>query len=90
MHSNPNSPELKMSLIRTVKVIVKLPGNKTETLTESIPGEWVAGDKDALSEVLENPKIRTKIAVVQEHVISAQISDPWDPTNAGGFRVVRG
>jgi hypothetical protein len=78
-----------MALIRTIRVMVKLPGNKTETITEHIPADWVAGDKDALSEVLENPRIRTKIAVVQEHVISAQISDPWEPRD-GGIRIVRG
>jgi hypothetical protein len=60
-------------------VLVKLPGNKTQTLTERIPADWVSGEKDALSEVLENKKIRTKIAVVAENVISAQISDPRDP-----------
>lgn len=77
-----------MAYIRTVTVLVKLPGNKSETLVESIPADWVSGDKDAISEVLENPKIRTRIAVVPEYIISAQITEPWDPSNAG--RIIRG
>ena len=77
-----------MTMVRRVTVLVKLPGNKTQSLSENIPADWVTGEKDALSEVLENPKIRTKIAVVADHVISAQISDPWDPSQ--GIRIVRG
>lgn len=77
-----------MALIRTLTVLVKLPGNKTEKLVENIPADWVTGEKDALSEVLENAQIRTRIAVVQEYIISAQISQPWDPSNAGRvFRI---
>lgn len=77
-----------MAYERTISVLLKLPGNKTQTLTESVPAEWISGEKDAISEVLENPKIRTKIAVVAEHVISAQISDPYDPNAT--VRLVRG
>lgn len=77
-----------MALVRSVRVLVKLPGNKTQTLSENIPAEWVTGEKDALSEVLENPKLRTKISVMPDHVISAQISDPYDPI--AGVRIVRG
>jgi hypothetical protein len=76
-----------MALVRMIKVLVKLPGNKTETLRDTIPADWVSGDKDAISEVLQNPKVRTKIAVVAEHIISVQIGDPYDPAEAG--RVIR-
>jgi hypothetical protein len=73
-----------MALTRTITVLLKLPGNKTQSIVESVPAEWISGDKDAISELLENPKIRTKIAVVVEHVISVQISDPYDPWQIGG------
>jgi hypothetical protein len=76
-----------MALLRTITVLVKLPGNKTETLRQNVPAEWISGDKDAMSEVIDNPKVRTKISVVREHLISVQIGDPWD--SAAASRVVR-
>ena len=77
-----------MSLVRTISVLVKLPGNKTQTIRENVPADWITGEKDAISEILENQKVRTKIAVVADHIISVQISNPWDP--AGTARIVRG
>ena len=77
-----------MALIRTVTVLLKLPGNKTETIKEHVPAGWISGKKDAISEILENEQVRTKIAVVAEHVISVQIGEPWDPTVP--VRIVRG
>jgi hypothetical protein len=77
-----------MALVRTIRVLVKLPGNKTQTITESVPADWVSGEKDAITEVLENAKVRTKIAVSADYLISAQISDPWDPTQS--VRILRG
>ena len=70
---------MPMALQRMITVLVKLPGNKTQTLEESVPAEWVSGERDAISEVLQNEQVRTKIAVLAEHVISVQISDPFDP-----------
>lgn len=75
-------------MIRTIKVLVKLPGNKTQTLTETVPADWISGNRDALTELLQNEKVRTKISVQPDHVISVQISDPWNP--AASARVVRG
>ena len=77
-----------VAMIRTIKVLVKLPGNKTQTLTETVPAEWITGDRDALSELLQNDKVRTKISVNADHVVSVQISEPWNPM--GSARVVRG
>jgi len=77
-----------MALERTITVLLKLPGNKTQTITQSVPADWINGDKDAISEVLENPRVRTKIAVVADHVISVQISEPWDLS--ASRRIVRG
>lgn len=77
-----------MATIRTITVLVKLPGNKTQTLKQNVPAEWIAGDRDAMSELLQNDKVRTKISVQAEQVISVQISDPYDST--GTVRIVRG
>jgi hypothetical protein len=77
-----------MALVRTITVLLKLPGNKTQKITERVPAEWITGDKDAISEVLENPKVRTRIAVAADHVISVQISNPWDPNES--YNIIRG
>jgi hypothetical protein len=77
-----------MALYRTITVLLKLPGNKTQTIAERVPAEWITGDKDAMSELLDNPQVRTRISVAADHVISVQITNPYDPHLQ--TRIVRG
>jgi hypothetical protein len=77
-----------MSLTRLVIVGFRGPGGKIEKVTQEIPADWVTGELDALHEVYNNQRLRTKIAVAPDTVIWAQISDPRDLSQV--MRVVRG
>jgi hypothetical protein len=77
-----------MSLLRAVSVGFQGPNRKIEEVTATIPAEWVTGDRDALTEIYENNKLRTRIAVTPGAALWAKISDPYNPVSS--VRVVRG
>jgi hypothetical protein len=67
-----------MSLLRQVTVGFRGANNKIERVTTSIPAEWVSGDRDALAEIYDNPKLRTRLSVAPGSAVWAEISDPFD------------
>lgn len=74
-----------MALVRSVTIGFRAANNKIERVETTIPADWVSGDRDALSEIYDNPKVRTKISVAEGAAIWAEIGEPWDPARGGGI-----
>lgn len=68
-----------MANLRTVTVKLRGPAGKYETISEDVPADWISGENDAMEEILSNKKLRTRLSVNAEFLVSAQISEPWDP-----------
>ena len=67
------------ALVRTVEVGFKGANNKLEKVSDEVPAEWISGENDAMAEVVNNAKLRTRFAVNPMAVVYARISEPWDP-----------
>ena len=77
-----------MALVRTVTVGFQGANKKIERVTVNIPADWVSGERDALHEIHDNEKLRTRLAVTPGTALWAEIGEPWDPT--AGIAVMRG
>jgi hypothetical protein len=67
-----------MALKRDVTVGFRGANNKIERVDVVVPAEWVSGDKDAMREIVENAKLRTRLSVNPEAALWVQISDVYD------------
>lgn len=65
-------------MVRDVTVGFRGANNKIEKVSDAVPAEWITGDRDALAEIYDNPKLRTRISVAEGAAIWAQIGDPYD------------
>lgn len=70
-----------MAMVRQVEVGFQGANRKIEKVSTTIPADWVTGQKDALSEVYENQKLRTRLSVQPGTAVWAEISDPFDDSN---------
>jgi hypothetical protein len=69
-----------MAMVRDVTVGFRGANNKIEKVSDAVPADWIIGDRDALAEIYDNPKLRTRISVAEGAAIWAQIGDPYDDT----------
>jgi hypothetical protein len=67
-----------MAIVRSVHVGFQGANRKIEQYSTTIPADWVSGEKDALTEVYENQKLRTRLSVAPGTAIWAEISEPYD------------
>ena len=67
-----------MTMVRDVTVGFQGAGKKIESVHATIPADWVTGENDALSEIEDNPKVRSRIAVALGTAVYAKIGDPYD------------
>lgn len=77
-----------MAMVRDVTIGFQGAGKKIETVHATIPADWVSGENDALSEIEENPKVRSRIAVVLGTALWAKIGDPYDDS-PDSYRAIR-
>ena len=70
--------ERLMTMVRDVEIGFQGAGRKLETVRTTIPAEWVSGENDAMSEVEDNPKVRTRIAIALGSALWAKISEAYD------------
>jgi len=75
-----------MASIRTVTVGFQGPNRNIERVTIQIPADWVTGERDALVEIENNERLRTRLAVRHGAALWAEIGEPWEPT--GGVYVL--
>jgi hypothetical protein len=68
-----------MALVRDVTVGFRGANNKIERVITTVPAEWVSGELDALAEIYDNSKLRTRLSVAPGSAIWAEISDPYEP-----------
>lgn len=64
--------------MRVVTVGFRGANNKLEQISTTIPADWVTGERDALTEVYDNQKLRTRLSVAPNNAVWAEISDPFD------------
>jgi hypothetical protein len=72
-----------MAMVRTVSVGFQGANRKIEQISSTIPADWVTGDRDALHEIYNNEKLRTRISVAPSTAIWAEISAPFDDSPVG-------
>ncbi len=77
-----------MALIRDVSVGFQGSSGKIERVEAQIPADWVSGEKDALHEIYENQRVRTRIAVTPGSALWATIGEPWDPVAAAAISFI--
>lgn len=68
-----------MALVRTVTVGIRDAGGKVHVVTHDVPEDWASGERDAMVEVAENERLRTRFAVDPASVVYAKIGEPRDP-----------
>jgi hypothetical protein len=67
-----------MTLKRDVTVGFRGANNKIERVVVTVPAEWISGEKDAMREIVENQKLRTRLSVNPEAALWVEISEPYD------------
>jgi len=72
-----------MALKRDVTVGFRGANNKIERVIVTIPAEWVRGDRDAMLELTDNAKLRTRLSVAANAPIWVEIGDQYDDSVIG-------
>lgn len=72
-----------MAMVRAVRVGFKGANGKIERVETTVPADWISGDKDALTEIFDNDKVRTRLSVTPGAAIWAEISAPYDNSPRG-------
>jgi hypothetical protein len=67
-----------MALKRDVTVGFRGANNKIERVNVVVPAEWISGDKDAMREIVENTKLRTRLSVNPETALWVEIGEEYD------------
>lgn len=75
--------EEEMAMVRTVTVGFQDANRKIEQVSSTIPADWVTGDKDALFEIYNNDRLRTRLSVAATTALWAEISDAFDDSPRG-------
>jgi hypothetical protein len=76
-----------MPFVRTITVGFQGANRKIEKVSVDVPAAWVSGDRDALFEIEHNERLRTRLAVTPGTALWAEIGEPWNPDEGGGFFV---
>jgi hypothetical protein len=74
--------EAHMKMVREVTIGFQGAGKKIERVTATVPAEWISGAHDALSEIYNNSKLRTRLSVAPGTALWAEISEPYDDSPA--------
>ena len=67
-----------MAIVRDLTVGFRGANSKIERVSTTIPADWVSGERDALAEIYDNQKLRTRLSVAAGTAIWAEIGDPYD------------
>lgn len=74
-----------MAMIREVTVGFQGQNRKIERVSATIPAEWVSGKRDALTEIYENDRLRTRLSVTPGSALWAEIGDPYDDSQPPSY-----
>lgn len=67
-----------MGMRRAVTVGFRGANNKIEQVSVSVPAEWISGTRDAMSELVENSQLKTRLSVNPAAAIWVEISEPYE------------